>query len=553
MEYIQSNKQLVIKLIENNNKSHQSPPINTDISLNTIDLYKFVKKAIMNKKFTEPYIIELQLKTILRCVWRTRWNKVEHPNYKYINNIATFTKMYANDADEVKPFIPKKTIRISKGCRTINQEDFTILQYCLLPSIKHTQLNDDLWNRYIFMLQNLLLATNIDARKQLKDLKIDRLKMADTDEERQLINEEYLREVDNTKNENTFKLINYINYLYYNTDCSKELLWRFVLMRWSDIGDNELDNYLDETVVHNEDDYRVFVNNVFVSNPTDIDLLKFYIAVNIYNYQFVHKSVIIYITTYVKLMLNYLVGHQQPLQTWKQKQLTDITNTFKTYSIIQPLDMMLPEIINTHLQKYNIAKTNMIIECINNNFPKELIDKYDVVNITSKLVLESKIVQLYNKYAQSNYESIDKELSQYDINILETVFVNKFVDVIGKYTPFITRFLKQQDPLFKDKLFTILFKRMHEDNGLNKHNLSIYACFTILMNDDRYYEELQTLSTNINQIVDFIIGTEDYIQYMNNITRNNYRMIALDLYESNKESITGFRKYKMMDIIDKLE
>ena len=215
--------------------------------------------------------------------------------------------------------------------------------------------------------------------------------------------------------------------------------------------------------------------------------------------------------------------------------------------------MMLPEIINTHLQKYNIAKTNMIIECINNNFPKELIDKYDVVNITSKLVLESKIVQLYNKYAQSNYESIDKELSQYDINILETVFVNKFVDVIGKYTPFITRFLKQQDPLFKDKLFTILFKRMHEDNGLNKHNLSIYACFTILMNDDRYYEELQTLSTNINQIVDFIIGTEDYIQYMNNITRNNYRMIALDLYESNKESITGFRKYKMMDIIDKLE
>ena len=132
-------------------------------------------------------------KTILRCIWQTWCNKAEHPNYKYLNGIATFVKLHANDANE--DYIPRQTITITKNCRHINQDDFTLLQYCLFPSVtfKDEQLTPSLWDRYIIVLQNLIFATNINARKQLKDIKIEKLKEADTNEERQKINEEYQR------------------------------------------------------------------------------------------------------------------------------------------------------------------------------------------------------------------------------------------------------------------------------------------------------------------------------------------------------------------------
>lgn len=577
VEYIDDNQQYVIRLIDNNNKSVQSPKITTNIVLNTKHVYKFVQKAIINGRTHEAYIMELQLKTILRCIWQTRWNKAEHPNYKYLNGISTFVKLHANDADE--EYIPGQTITITKNCRHINQDDFTLLQYCLFPSasFKDEQLTPSLWDRYLFILQNLILATNINARKQLKDIKIEKLKEADTDEERQKINEEYLKEVDATKNENTFKLINHLNYLFYNPSndipqcvlqrCNHDMLWRFVLLRWTSIKNNDgsqcsegIEAYLDETKQHDKQEYRRIIKRLYdiaISDiHNDVNLLKFYIAVNIYNYQFVHENVYTYITQYIKLMTNYIVGRQQSLINWETEQLNNIVKSFSVFSIVKPMEDILKDIIKIYLQMYTV-KTKSIVSFIMSSFPKELLDKYNVNDITTRLQQCGTITQLFNKYSKTNYESIDKELDAYSIDLLEDVYFSKCADNIGKYTPYLITLLKRCDREFTDKLYKFVSNMIDKQHGVNNNVISLCGCYSVLTADSRYYELIKPFTTATNHYdIDFIIATEEFIPYMNHILRLSYHGIIDELLTEKYigvNELKGFRKFKIEDILNKLE
>lgn len=577
VEYIDDNQQYVIKLIDNNNKSIQSPKITSNIVLNTKHVYKFVQKAIINGRTHEAYIMEMQLKTILRCIWQTRWNKIEHPNYKYLNGISAFVKLHANDANE--EYIPKRTITITKNCRHINQDDFTLLQYCLFPSVtfKNEQLTPSLWDRYLFILQNLILATNINARKQLKDIKIEKLKEADTNEERQKINEEYLKEVDATKNENTFKLINHLNYLFYNPSndipqyvlqrCNHDMLWRFVLLRWTSIKNNDdsqcsegIEAYLDETKQYDKQEYRHIVKRLYdiaISDiHNDVGLLKFYIAVNIYNYQFVHKNVYAYITQYIKLMTNYIIGRQQSLTNWETEQLNNIVKSFSAFSIVKPMEDILKDVIKMYLQMYTV-KTKSIVSFIMSSFPKELLEKYNVNDITTRLQQCGTITQLFNKYSKTNYESIDKELEIYSVDLLEDVYFSKCADNIGKYTPYIITLLKQRDKDFTDKLYQFVSNIVDKQHGVNANVINLCGCYSVLTADSRYYELIKPFTTATNHYdIDFIIATEEFIPYMNHILRLSYHGIIDELLTEKYigvNELKGFRKFKIEDILNKLE
>ena len=562
VEYIDDNQQLVIKLVEDNNKREQSPKINTTITLNTKHVYKFIQKAIASGKTNEAYIMELQFKTLLRCIWQTRWNKIEHPNYKYLNGITTFVKLYANDID--KEFMPKRTITISKGCRHINQDDFTLLQYCLYPSFTFNseQLTESLWDKYLFILQNLILATNINARKQLKDFKIERLKAAETDEEKQKINADYLKEIDATKNENTFKLINHLNYLFYNhPNDNHDMLWRFVLLRWTSIDSQEpatvgdLDAYLDETICYDEQEYKHVIKQLYDIATSDINLLKFYIAVNIYSYHFVHKDVYKYIINYVKLMTNYIVGHQQSLREWETEQINDIVKSFSILSIVKPLEDILIDIIRVHLQAYSY-KTNNIVNFIKESFPSELLDKYSIEDVAIELKARGAIVALFNKCSELNYDKVVKELNNYGVDLLESVYFDKFAHTIIVYTPYIVRLISQRDKEFSNKLYNYVIN-MVKTKGVNNNVIELCGCYSVLTYDVRYYELIQTFATDTNYYdIDFIIATEKFIPYMNHIQRLSYHGIIdgllIEKYTGINE-LKGWRKCKIEDISYALE
>lgn len=572
VEYINDNQQLRMSLIDDGNKSVPSPKINNHITLNTLNLYKFIRKSIMNGNINESYKMEQQLKTILRCVWGIRWNKLEHPDYRYLNNIATFVKLYANDITE-RINIPIKHIPICKHCTHIEQDDFTLLQYCLYPSviIKDKYLSTSLWDKYLFMLQNLILASNINKRKQLKITKTERLKTADNDDEREQITKEYFEEVAKTNNENIFKLINHLNYLYYNPNkdisneqlkrCSQDMLWRFVLMRWTSIEDTNkspLDNYLDETKYYNEYEYRSVIRRLYQNINNDIDLLKFYIAINIYDYHSVHLNIYTYMAEYIKLMTNYIVGHQQQISDWFTQQINNITSTLKILTIIYPIDEILKIIIDKYLQQYTM-KTNTIVEFVMSSFPKILLNKYDVPNITKRLINTGKVAVAFNKYTDKTEQSSNKVLSDIDIDTIEDVFFDKFVMCTHNYTPFIIKMLNQRDKQFIDKLYDFMIDyidKNKKENKLSETIISMLGCYGVLMNDIRYYELIKQYTNLNNQYdIEYIIATQKYIKFMSDETKTIYKNIIDKLLNEvyiGDNILKSFRRFKIDDILEEL-
>ena len=561
MEYINNDEQLTMKLIEDNShKIVQSPRIQSNINLNSLHVYKFIRKALEQGKLNEPYNLELQLKSILRCVWGTRWSKQEHPDVKYLNNISTFVRLYSNDANENKPNIPTKIINIPRGCKRINQDDFTLLQYCLIPSFEYKpeQLTDNLWNKHLFIFQNIILATKINERKQLKDLKQERLNMAETDEERQEINEEYLNEIDSTKNENVYKLVNHLNWLYYNNELAKDILWRFVLLRWTSISTNE--NKLDETKVYNENEYREYILNLYTQLVSILDtedetyddiLLMFHLAVNIYNYQFVHKDVYSYIIKYIKIMTNYIVCHQQCLTDWIQEQINNITKSFKCVSIVYPMNELLNKIIETHLQTFVANKTKTIIELVKNNFPNELLKEYQFDILVNNLVVKADIIVLFNKYNERNKQIVDNDLSKYDINIIEDIMFERYLTNVCAYTPYIVNILRTRDNDFVNKLFAKLEHELKNKNKFTSDLIKSFACYNVLLSDDRYYKIILEYTTEDNHNdVDFLIGLENYVKYMNPILRKQYLEITTNILNTRK--LVGWRLCKLEDLQEKL-
>ena len=337
------------------------------------------------------------------------------------------------------------------------------------------------------------------------------------------------------------------------------MLWRFVLLRWTSIKEDDNDAYLDETKQYNEQDYRQFVKHLYdiaISDThNEVNLLKFYIAINIYNYQFVHKDVYKYIIQYIKLMTNYIISHQQLLTNWETEQLNNIVKSFSVFSIVKLLEDILKDVIKQHLQIYTI-KTNSIVNFIMSTFPKELLDKYNVNDITIRLQQHGAITQLFNKYSKLNHESIDKELNAYSIDILENVYFGKFAQNINKYTPYVIKLLKQRDRDFTNKVYKFV-SDIVDKQGINSNVISLCGCYSVLTADHRYYELIEQFATYTNHYdIDFIIAIEEFIPYMNHIARLSYHGIIDELLMEKYTGVNelkGFRKFKIEDIMDKLE
>lgn len=590
VEYIDNHQLYNMLLIEENNKSALSPKIKTNILLNTLSIYNYVKRAITNNNINEAYKLEIQFKTILRCIWSTKWNKIEYPDDKYLNNISKFARAYSNVKSNIN--IPRKNININRDCNHIDQYDFTLLQYCLFPSVtfKDHQLTNETWDKYLFILQNLIMAMNINERKLLKDVKDDKLKNSTNEEERQQINQEYLKDIDEIRSENTFKLINHLNYLYYdpNNDisqsqhnrCNHRMLWRFVLLRWNNIIDNDVDNlqynyYLDETKYYNEQEYKTIISRLYNNvvndenkqidnqinklndNNTNINLLKFYIAVNIYNYQFIHQNIHEYLFKYVKLMTNYIIDKQQTITDWENEQIKNIDKSFKTLSIVKSLHDILNNVVSVHLQIYNV-KTKPIIEFILSTFPNHLINEFGIRDITTKLISIGEIAKLFNKYSESTYNKVNEQLKTYDIKLIENVFIDKFIKRANNYTPYIIKMITQHDNDFKDILYNYFVDNYKPIHKLSDDTINTIACYAVLTNDERYYNEFIKLFKELNPYIeiDFIISTEQFIPYMSDIKRSQSLDTVnklMDEIDNNNIKLDGFRRFKIDVIAEKLD
>ena len=156
---IPSNKTLPMALRSNNNKSVKSPPLKDDVSLNSIYIYNYVLQKLQSKDYTESYNVLMQLKTIIRCVWRTYYNYADYPNIDYLKDI------YCNhSARLLKPYMRPVNIVIKKFQKEFNSEDFIILERSLIPYFKYSlsMFNDNtVWDLFLVIFVYVLLCENI--------------------------------------------------------------------------------------------------------------------------------------------------------------------------------------------------------------------------------------------------------------------------------------------------------------------------------------------------------------------------------------------------------
>ena len=545
MDYIDPAETLLMKYHEENTQRVKSPPLAEDITLHIHDVFRFINQHASDGNYSEILALEQELKKILRCVWTTKWNCREQPDFGYLDGIKQFVKHHCHDHND-DLFLENKRIFIRKNSTVVNQDDFILLNYALFPHMTFSKdmLTDDLWDIALFILKNLILSININKRKQLKELKMERLKEATTDEERKEIDDEYIKDINDTKNSNIFLLIDHLNWCHANRP--SDLLWRFVLMRWSAI---DGDKSLDELIPTNEDEAKELVNYYLSRLDSDEEsLVKLYIAINIYEYHHIHHDLEKYLHRYIEIMTEALVHRVKSLDAWKKECVKNITKCHQTLRLVMNDDDIIDEIIATHFQLFNV-RTNMLAGIIRDVFDKEVLERHSFEKIVSSLKDRGEILGIMNKFTKTN--DMSSRLDAFDVDLVEDVFMDKCTTITTSFTPFPLLYLKKRDKGFKDKLFAFMMReRYSPDTANNVSMVETLACLSIVMLDNRYFLRIQE-SGNTNLLIDYIIAAVKFISYMNPVVKNALRNTAKRILDSDS-SLRGFRKFNLEDAVEAL-
>lgn len=349
MQYIKDNELLKMNIIEDNSKEKHSPKIHDTINISSNAIYYYTLCNIIDNDYNVPYKIQQQLKTILRCVWHTLCSKVEYPDIALFNDINKSFKTYLqqlsyntntnasiNEDHKMKAsydqtqalqhssyntsninindlFIKHSKTIINYRTNNVDQNTLLVIQYCLIPKYVYNNIfyindhntndtniityNDDAFDKYLYIFKNILLSNNITIRGNLKKYKYERIKAAQSKEEIREITNDYDNQVSDFKNDNIFKIVNYLNYLYYtyaandtstNANINEDHnittyndqthiinnVLRCLLLRYTNIEDDcslsldgtinySKDVHLSELYKHDEKDYRNYINNIY--------------------------------------------------------------------------------------------------------------------------------------------------------------------------------------------------------------------------------------------------------------------------------------------------
>lgn len=629
MQYINDNELLKMNIIEDNSKEKHSPKIRDNIIISSNAIYYYVLNNIINNNYEISYKIQQQLKIILRCIWHTLYSRVEYPDINLFNDInKTFKNFISSHNDNSKlfnnMFIKNNKAIINYKTNNIDQSTLLLIQYCLIPDYKYNNMfynsssekqfkssvdiqnvnsssekhyNTELFDKYLFIFKNILLSNNITLRGNLKKDKLERIKEAQSKEEIKEISDDYDSQVNSFKNDNIFKIVNYLNYLYYTNinnnstsdnsqynPINKQIIdkvLRCLLLRYTSIEDNyslsldgninySKDIHLSELIKHDENDYREYINNIFISliklqninsssEKQNINssseytrlLTIFYISIAIYKYQFIHNDLSTYINEYINIMLHDLTKHQIDINEFINKLIDDIINSYKIVSIFKTDSEIIELIKKTVSFNKFTYKTKNIYNYIINNIDKDIIEQSNITQIYNDLLISSEVRILFNKLSVSNYNSIAKQLMKYSIETLLRIFVENYIDVTNSYTPIILQYLLygRTEPSYINKreyiYNNILAKKKNVIKSTLDNYIDIVACLLCVTNEERYYYILDDeYRSNV------IISCQKFISYMNFSTKkfiknkaNEYKVIVKD----------GYRKFSLENILDKLD
>lgn len=624
MQYINDNELLKMNIIEDNSKEKHSPKIRDNIIISSNAIYYYVLNNIINNNYEISYKIQQQLKIILRCIWHTLYSRVEYPDINLFNDInKTFKNFISSHNDNSKlfnnMFIKNNKAIINYKTNNIDQSTLLLIQYCLIPDYKYNNMfynsssdiktngsitnkhndiqnvnsssekyNTELFDKYLFIFKNILLSNNITLRGNLKKDKLERIKEAQSKEEIKDISDDYDSQVNSFKNNNIFKIVNYLNYLYYTnindnstSDNSQynpinkqtiDKVLRCLLLRYTSIEDNyslsldgninySKDIHLSELIKHDENDYREYINNIFVSliklqNINSFSentrlLTIFYISIAIYKYQFIHNDLSTYINEYINIMLHDLTKHQININEFINKLIDDIINSYKIVSIFKTDSEIIELIKKTVSFNKFTYKTKNIYNYIINNIDKDIIEQSNITQIYNDLLISSEVRILFNKLSVSNYNSISKQLMKYSIETLLKIFVENYIDVTNSYTPIILQYLLygRTEPSYinrREYIYNnILAKKKNVIKSTLDNYIDIVACLLCVTNEERYYYILEDeYKPNV------IISCQKFIPYMDFYTKkfiknkaNEYKVIVKD----------GYRKFSLENILDKLD
>lgn len=467
-------------------------PLQNDIVLTSEGVYFNVAHNPDN-----AYLIQNQLKIILRCVWRLLYDKFEQPNYKFLKTIFN---------NRVDRNIPKITLRIPKGSNILKQESLFPIEYCLIPAIEYDTKTLD-WDKYLFIFQNIVMAKNANYRLELKKMKLERLQNADSEDEINEINANYVKEVNEMKDEQTFSVVDFLNYIYHNNVKLHHMAWRTVLLRY------QVNSIFDETIVY-EPSYFVQEMLKHRDDPFLIRLL-----INIYRRNYLKTiSLEEYLTNYVNIMVNQML-----------KPYTDFELDFSTKDYeITKLFMSDDEIIEKYLDLYikvNTFKTKMVYNFMCDTFSDDLLAKHNVHAIFGSSRQISDITTIFNKITDKTYDKLVETLNKYDEETLLNAFYQRSFKDVNLYTPYVLCYLSKRvgDGFVDD----ILSKpRPSFDPKFN-------ACYYCVLRDNRFLDGLDTqdLIKALMECKNFInFGVKTTKRHISSLIRKN-RKFATKTYE----------------------
>lgn len=536
MECIPSDKTLIMTLTQDNQKIVRSPAIRDTFSIHSNGVYNYVLKALNNQQFDEVYKILNQLKTIIRCVWKTMFTTSQYPDIGYLKKVSMTKQIY-------KPFYGNKVLTITPKTRELDSEVLVIIQRNLIPPFdyKIDNFTSSMWDKYLLIFDNILLSESIQYRKELKinrDVKLkeltenrDEISKQQYEQQHSLIIADYTEKIETLKQNYIFKIVNYLNWLYYNNE-NRDIAWSAVLLRLSVITGNKFHN---EQIEHNEEEYTEFIRQS--PRTTKRELLELYIAVLIYKYQFLEHSIISYDKAYIDTIIHYLTDTLPTFDEYISKLFTNIYENIPLLRLLIPEDRIMKYILETCLDKFSY-KLKPLYDILCKYFTAETLTKFGITQRVNSLITCGDICKLFNKMSELNYDQVVDKLKAYDSTIIMDCFKSACLSDYGPYTKYviqymITRFNKQQ-------LDNEIIAYYSQQTKLTKSVNSLYGLLMAKLSNSQYFHKSTDKITTL-------------LEASNNQPDDNIKSFILSEAQSRLTKARGYDKFQLENIIENIK
>ena len=545
---IPKDKLLPMVLRSENSKKCRCEPLTHRVIIKALHVYNRVLSFLRLGKYEENYLILLQIKSLIRCVWRTWYNTKDYPNVKYLNSISADSITVFSPV--VTPAMEMLTMDIKQRQKNINPEELLSVERSLIPAFKYDFerfLDNKLWDEYLMIFDNILLTENMEIRERLKihrDNEFTRLneefEPADKNkpeyhEKLKEIMTQYDDQLNEIKDGSVFNVVNYVNYLYYHGDeYDKRFALSVILLRLSCFDGDP--NY-NELEPHNRYEYEDFIRGVYdiyVKDDDDEVLLRLYVALAIYRYQFVHNSIAKYDHEYIEAMVSYKLGKMNSLMDTINSMYDDIMHTVSLLRILLPDEAILRQIRDKYYIDPGI-KFTMIHTFVMKTFDEEDIKRSGIIDMYDKHMVVTNIRSIFNKISASNTHIL-QSLNDINEETLHDMFIKMYMDSeFHRYSDIILEYLSHRGK------YEELHKRLLEECPPTRNEQLGQYC--VLFNDIDFFDKAKNKPTALTTACRYIRDMSPQIV-----------SLLIQRAKKAKETVrTGFDRYCVDEALEQLE